>query len=177
MLNNEKPSFMNKNGYMDNGIDVADVDVANALTPDVTSKIKTLTDLWALARMTRDLAGDDVWEALYQMGCNPEPVDNVGYDFDYKGLKGLYVPKKKSSGIIRFAIPKLANIGIKSREKLMESVNTANSLVPESKFTIMGDDVWLIHERIVSGNEDYSALVEHILENIKSAAELFYKIL
>lgn len=73
-------------------------------------------------------------------------------------------------------MPKLASMGIRSREGLNEIVNIANSMVAESKFTLMGDDVWLIYERHLSENEDYSAMTQHILDNLKSGAELFYKI-
>ncbi len=146
------------------------------ITPEVVDSIKSISDLWSLARMTRDVNGDSIWEVLYQMGYNPVPFDNLGYNFDYGNFKMLYIPMKKGNRLVRFALPKLASVGIQSKDKLMESVNTANSLVTESKFTIMDDDVWLIHERIVLDNEDYYTLVEHIVANLKSGAELFHKI-
>lgn len=146
------------------------------ITSEVVDSIKSISDLWSLARMTRDVNGDSIWEVLYQMGYNPVPFDNLGYNFDYGNFKMLYIPMKKGNRLVRFALPKLASVGIQSKDKLMESVNTANSLVTESKFTIMDDDVWLIHERIVLDNEDYYTLVEHIVANLKSGAELFHKI-
>lgn len=148
----------------------------DVITPEVVEGIKTISDLWSLARMTKDMNGDSVWEVLHQMGCNPVPFDNLGYNFDYGNFKMLYIPMRKDNRLVRFALPKLVSVGIQSKDKLMESVNTANSLVTESKFAIMGDDVWLIHERIVSDNEDYFTMVEHILANLKSGAELFHKI-
>lgn len=167
---------MNENSSTDKGSNEANIDPIDTLTPDVTSNIKTITDLWSLARMTKDIEGDHIWEVLYQMGCNPEPLENIGYNFDYKGFKGIYAPMRKSSGIIRFAMPKLASVGIRSREGLNEIVNIANSMVAESKFTLMGDDVWLTYERHLSENEDYQTMVQHILDNLKSGTELFYKI-
>ncbi len=167
---------MNENSSIDKCSNVANIDHLDTLTPDVTSNTKTITDLWSLARMTKDMEGNLVWEVLYQMGCNPEPVENIGYNFDYKGFQGIYAPVRKSSEIIRFAMPKLASVGIRSRKGLNEIVNIANSMVSESKFTLMGDDVWLIYERHLSENEDYQTMVEHILENLKSGAELFNKI-
>lgn len=167
---------MNENSTIDKSSDAASIGLLDTLTPDVTSNVKSITDLWSLARMMRDVEGDSVWEALYQMGCNPEPVENIGYNFDYKGFKGIYVPMKKSTGIIRFALPKLASVNIKSRKQLNELVNIANAMVTESKFTLMGDYVWLIYERHLSENEDYSAIIQHILDNLKSGAELFHKI-
>lgn len=155
----------------DSGNELLDV-----ITPEVAESTKTIYDLWSLARMTKDMNGDPIWEAIYKMGYNPVPFDNLGFIFDYGNFKMLYIPMRKCNSLVRFALPKLASIGIQSKEKLMESVNVANSLVTESRFIIMGDDVWLIHERIVSDDEDYSTLVEHILENLKSGAELFYKI-
>jgi len=155
-----------------NGDELLDI-----ITPEVVESIKTISDLWSLARMTKDVNGDSIWEVLYQMGCNPVPFDNLGYNFDCGNFKMLYIPMRKGNNLVRFALPKLASVGIQSKDRLMESVNTANSLVTESKFAIMGDDVWLIHERIVSNyNEDYFTMVEHILDNLKSGAELFYKI-
>ena len=147
-----------------------------AITRELTSNIKTITDLWSLARIAKDINGDPIWESLYQFGCKPEPFKNLGYYFEYCDYKGLYIPQKKSKGVVRFALPKLVNIGINSREIIMEAVNIANSLVMESKFTVMGEDVWFIHESTISCNEDYFSIVEHILENLKSGAELFFKI-
>ncbi len=166
---------MNENNLINQSGDEADFGILETITPDVTSNIKTITDLWSLAHMKKDMEGDPVWDELYQLGCNPEPVENIGYVFDYEGFKGIYVPMRKSSEIIRFALPKLESVGIKSRDELNEFVNIANSMVAESKFTLMGNDVWLIYERHLSGNEDYMSIVQHILENLKSGAELFYK--
>jgi len=154
-----------------NGNELLDV-----ITPEVVECIKTISDLWSLAKMTKDMNGDSIWDVLHQMGYNPVPFDNLGYNFDCGNFKMLYIPMRKDNRLVRFALPKLASVSIQSKDRLMELVNTANSLVTESKFTIMGDDVWLIHERIVSDNEDYFTLVEHILANLKSGAELFYKI-
>lgn len=172
---------MNENSNIDKSSDAASKGLPETLTSDVTSNIKTITDLWSLARITKDVEGDPVWEVLYQMGCNPQPAENIGYNFDYKGFKGVYVPMRKSTRIIRFALPKLASVNIKSvniksREQLNEFVNMANAMVTESKFTLMGDDVWLVYERHLSENEDYSAIIQHILDNLKSGAKLFYTI-
>lgn len=167
---------MNENSSIDKDSNTSCIGLLDTLTPDITSNVKTITDLWSLARMTKDLEGDPVWDVLYQLGCNPVPVENIGYNFDYRGFKGIYVPIRKSSGIIRFALPKLASVGIKSQKKLIELVNTANSMVTESKFTLMGSDVWLIYERLLVENEDYPAMVQHILDNLKLGAEIFHKL-
>lgn len=167
-MNDDNTINENRNDKRDNLLDM--------ITPDVATEIKTLTDLWSLARMTKDMNGDPVWETLYQIGCNPEPFDNLGYNLDYGGYRMIYIPMRNSNGVARFALPKLASVGIKSKASLMEAVNNANSLVTESKFAIMGDDVWLIHERCFSYNEDYPTVIEHILENLKTGTEIFYKI-
>lgn len=167
---------MNEKSSIDKSSDVTSTGILDTLTPDVTSNVKTITDLWSLARMTKDVEGDPVWDVLYHRGCNPEPVENIGYKFDYKDFRVIYVPMRKSSRIIRFALPKLASVSVKTREELNELVNMANSMVSESKFTLMGGEVWLIYERHLSENEDYSAMIQHILDNLKSGAELFYKI-
>lgn len=167
-MNNDSVSNRIDSFQKDNLFDV--------ITPDVVAGVKTIHDLWSLAKITKDITGDPAWEALYQMGYNPVPFDNLGYNFDYGNYKMLYIPMRKDSCVIRFALPKLASVGANTKEKLMESVNIANSLVVESKFALMGDDVWLIHERRLSDNEDYFTMIEHILENLKSGAELFYKI-
>lgn len=165
---------MNNNSIFDNNNQINNL--FDAITPDVVADVKTVHDLWTLAKMTKDMNGDPAWEALYQMGYNPVPFDNLGYNFDYGSYKMLYIPMRKDKCLVRFALPKLASVGVNTKEKLMELVNTANSLVAESKFALMGEDVWLIHERRLSDNEDYFSMIEHILENLKFGAELFYKI-
>ncbi len=165
---------MNNNSISDNNNQINNL--FDAITPDAVADVKTVHDLWTLAKMTKDINGDPIWETLYQMGYNPVPFDNLGYNFDYGNYKMLYIPMRKDSCLVRFALPMLASICDSTKEKLMESVNTANSLVVESKFALMGEDVWLIYERRLSDNEDYFSMIEHILENLKSGAELFYKI-
>lgn len=165
---------MNEHSSINKSSDATCSTILDTLMPDVTSDIKTIADLWALARMTKDVEGDPVWEVLYQLECNPEPMENIGYNFDYKGLTGIYIPMRKSSGIIRFALPKLAGANVRSREEITDLINLANSMVTESKFSLMGDEVWLIYERHLSGNEDYPTMILHILDNLKSGAELFY---
>lgn len=167
---------MNENNTVNNSSNDNGDYVLSEITPEIAADIKTIAELWSLAKMRRDTRGDKIWEVLFQMGCNPEPFDKLGYSFDYKKFNGIYIPPQKATGIARFAFPKLASIGTKSRKQLMESVNVANSLVSESKFTIMGDDVWLIYERDLSDNQNYMTVIEHILENLKSGAEIFHEI-
>ena len=144
------------------------------ITQDVTSSINTIVDLWSLARITKDIKGDPIWDALCQLGCNPEPLDKLGYRFDYSGYKCLYVPHKYENEVVRFALPKLANCDQEANAELNKLIHMANSLVRESKFTILGEEVWLVYERFISNNEDYLLVVEHILKNLKSGAELFH---
>lgn len=167
---------MSKNSVSNRIDNIQKDDFFDVITPDVLASIKTIHDLWSLAKITKDINGDQVWEALYQMGYNPEPFDNIGYKFDYGNYKMLYIPKRKGNNLVRFALPKLACVGANTKEKLLETVNTANSLVRESKFALMGEDVWLIHERRLSDNEDYCTMIEHILENLKLGAEIFHAI-
>lgn len=151
-------------------------DGLDGITVETALRVNTIADLWSLAKMVKDMEGDPIWDALHQMDCDPEPFDNLGYAFKYHDYNGIYIPKRNGKEVVRFALPKLASVDSGSRERLMESVNAANSLVMESKFMVMGEDVWLLHERNLSGQEDYFSMVEHILENLKSGAELFCKI-
>lgn len=145
---------------------------ADVLTPEITSKIKTISELWSWAKITKDIAGDPIWEALNMLGCNPKPLDNLGYSFCYDGFNCLYLPLGKRRGLVRFTMPKLLNICTVSKEGLSERINMANSLVTESKFMILGDDIWLVHERHFSPYEDCLNIVKHILDNLRQGAEI-----
>ncbi len=153
------------------------LDSTGLLTPESTADVSNLTQLWSLARMARDLEGDPFWDALFSMGCNPETCDNLGFFFDYHGLKGIYFPGKSGSNTVRFTIPRLSVFDRDTSNRMTGLVNMANSMVSESRFAIMGDEVWLIHERFSSGREDYGAVTTHILENLKTGAELFHQLL
>lgn len=118
---------------------------------------------------------EPITDILDQMGCNPQPMDNIGYTFQYSGYQGLYVPRTPGKDIVRFVFPKLARVYQDSKDSFMERLNMANSIVTESKFTVMENEVWLIFERFISGNEDYPTIIAHILENLKSGTELFHK--
>lgn len=156
--------------------DVSDVGSLDILTPEKTSKVSTVTELWTLAKIVKDIGGDIIWEVLYKDGCNPEPLGTLGYFFDYSGFRGIYYPKRNGCDTIRFAVPKLIDINENAINEIADKVNMANSMIPESKFIVMGNEVWLIHERLMSVNEDYEVVIEHILKNLKRGVELFYKI-
>lgn len=166
---------MNESSLNNNGNRDIESESIELLTPENTSKVSTLTELWSLAKMVKDVEGDSIWEVLFKTGCKPKPFC-YGYMFDYKGLTGIYFAKRNSSETIRFAIPKLLDLDENSYDEIFSKVNVANSMISESKFTIMGKEVWLIHERFMSSNEDYRVVVEHILENLKCSVEQFHKI-
>lgn len=168
---------MSDNSSNDKCSDIAGVDLLDLLTPEVTEYIQTLTDLWSLAKIAKDIKGDSIWDALYQLGCSPRPLENTGYSFDYSGYRFLYVPLSHDYGEARFSVPDLASTNQLTMERLREYVNLANSLVTENKFIIFGDEIWLIHERIFSRKDDYLLIVRCILNNLKADAEIFYGLL
>lgn len=167
---------MIENSLNDKNSDVSDSVSLDLLTIQNTSDISTVTELWSLAKMVRDVKGDPIWDTLHKKGSNPEPFENLGYSFDYNGLTGIYFPKRNGSETIRFAIPKIIDLKEDSSNEIADKVNVANSMITESKFAVMGNEVWLLHERYMSANEDYEVVIEHILENLKSGVELFHKI-
>ena len=148
------------------------LDIINMLTPKVSSEVSTLTELWSLSRMVKDAKGDRIWDVLFQMGCNPSPLDNLGYVFDYNGLSGIYFPANTESKTIKITLPRLYCTDVRPKDELADIVNTANSFVTESKFIIMGNDIWLVHERFLSESEDYNVLMSHILDNLESGAKI-----
>lgn len=138
--------------------------------------VNKMTELWTLAKIVKDMYGDSIWEVLFKGGYNPRPF-HLGYSFNYQGLYAIYFSKKRGSDIIRFAIPKLIEVSKNTSEVIARKVNVANSIILESKFAIIGNEVWLIHERFMSESEDCDFIVRHILENLKKGADMFYKIL
>lgn len=166
---------MIENSQNNNISDIYDSGNSDLLTPENTSKISTVTELWSMAKIVKDIGGDPIWEVLFKAGCRPKPF-YYGYMFDYKGLTGIYFTKKKRGETIRFAIPKLMDMNEDTSDEIADKVNVANAMITESKFAVMGKEVWLIHERFMSENEDYEIVIEHILENLKCGVELFHKI-
>ncbi len=156
---------------------VCDMVDAGMLSREATADVRTIEDLWALAKAVGDIKGDPIWESLHQLGCNPVSLAGSGFEFDYSGYKGIYFPKKSRAGITRFVFPKLLPVAKKTSGELSDVINLANSYVSECKFIIIGEDVWLIHERFFSEKEEYTALIRHILENLKNGAELFYSLI
>lgn len=157
--------------------DGAKFSAADVLTTEITSKIKTIYELWSWAKIAKDIAGDPIWDALYQLGCKPKPLENLGYSFYYGSFYGIYIPLGERNGLVRFALPKLLNICTISKGEICERINIANSLVTESKFIILGDDVWLVHERHFSHNENCLNIVKHILANLRKGAEILKRII
>lgn len=167
---------MKESSIIDNHSYEPEFDILNMLTPEISSEVSTLTELWSLARMVKDAKGDRIWDVLFQMGCNPLPLDNLGYVFEFNGLSGIYFPAQAESRTIRFTLPRLYCTDDRPKDELADIVNTANSFVTESKFTIMDNDVWLVHERFLSESEDYNAIVRHILDNLESGAKIFHNL-
>lgn len=137
---------MNDNHLIDRAYEAPNDSKMELLASEYTSNVNTLVELWSLAKMVKDVRGDSIWEVLCQMGCMPVPFENLGYSFDYKKLKGIYFPNKNGNNTIRFAIPKLAIGDEEKWNDITSRINRANSMVTESKFIIMGNEVWLIHD-------------------------------
>ena len=128
-------------------------------------------------QISKDKISNPIWYALEELGCKPIVMENLGYTFQYSGYEGIYFTPQPTNDVARFAFPKLVNIDQESKYRISECVNMVNSMVTESKFTIMGNEVWMIFERFLSGNEDFPSIVKHILENLKNGAKLFHRFL
>ncbi|MDE7135140.1 MAG: hypothetical protein K2N91_00755 [Muribaculaceae bacterium] len=148
-------------------------DVSGILTLEETAGVKNISELWILAKIVKDAAGDPVWDVLNRSGCRPAPAGDLGYSFDYGGFKGLYVQDKKRRGLISLALTSLADVSNLPRGEADCLINLANSMVTEGKFMLMRDGVWLLHECRLSDKENYDSTVMRILESLKHGAEIF----
>lgn len=171
---------MIENNSIDNNCEVMSNALIEILQPEETKKVSTITDLWVMAKMTKDFIGDPIWETLNQIGCNPRPFENLGFNFNFNGLTMIYFPARQKRNTIRFVIPNLVSLknnDNKTYEDMNRVVNAANALVTESKFIFIYDEVWLIQEQFFIGDEDCYTLMEHILNNLSNSAEIFYNLL
>lgn len=166
---NDKSSIINRRSL------ITDESITGLLSPEITSEVKSVSDLWILAKMAGDIIGDEIWEVLNQLGCNPIPFDKYGYSFDYVGYNCLYFPISKDSCILRFAIPRISSTIILGND-ISDIVNLANSLTVESKFTIMDNEVWLIYEHYYMADSNCRSIVLHILDNLRNGVEIFHSL-
>lgn len=157
--------------------DMQNLSPADLLSAEDTVNVENIRDLWTLSKIYHDIKEDSVWLALYQLNINPRPLDNLGYKFNYEGYEFLYFPEKNNTGIIRFALPKLISIDVKSKDEMTGLINLANSMVSECKLIVMEGEVWLIYERFCSVDENCLPMVSHVLNNLKKGAEIFHGLL
>lgn len=155
-----------ENSITNNGSNIPDELKGDLFSPGTTLNVTDTTGLWLLAKIAENIVGDRIWEVLYQFGCNPRPFDRLGLSFGFEGYNCLFFPVSKGSKTLRFAIPKISSRLILG-DIISNMDNRANSLATESKFFIMRDDVRLIYEHYYTAEEDITALIRHILENLK----------
>ncbi len=154
------------------------IDMADGIISEKEScEVENMTDLWILAKITHDTIGDPILDYIRILTTDLRPLDKKAYSFDYCGYQYIYFIRKDSSSPTRIAIPRLVPVEKNNESKLAETVNLANTMVGECKFVIIGGDVWIIHERCCEDEKEYIMSLESTLNQLKTGAELFHRMI
>lgn len=119
---------------------------------------------------------DKVLEILYQLGFQPESVDeNFGYRFEYEGLVVLYTPEDEDAHTAYFMIPGIFDISEDNRVAVLEAMVKLAGRMKFVQPVIFGDSVWLNYQHFLGNQEPTSELIEHMIRVLAISTVQFHK--
>lgn len=110
-------------------------------------------------------------------------VINAGksvYAFDFEKYHVLYMPDKRNPDCLRFALPCIFEVDDDTRQAVSEVVNHVNALVNYVKVFEIDEQIWVIYEHCLFGEEDESKLddiIPHCLQALHVASLTFYNVI
>lgn len=122
---------------------------------------------------------DQVIEILYQLGFQPELVDeNLGFKFDYEGLTLLFTPEDEDAHTVFFMVPNIFDVTDDNRIAVMEAVVKLAGKMKFVQPTLMSDAVWLNYHHYLAKEEQPSLeLIEHMIRVLAASTIQFHKII
>ncbi len=119
---------------------------------------------------------DKVLEILYQLGVQPELVDeNFGYRFEYEELTVLFIPEDEDAHTVYFMIPGILDISEDNRVAVLEAMAKLAGKMKFVQPVIISDSVWLNYQHFLGEQEPTPELIEHMIRVLAISTVQFHK--
>lgn len=118
-----------------------------------------------------------VLETLTELGFELEPIEELGYEFDYETTHLMYVPDKKDEDFLVICVPGIYEIEEKYPWVFMELANRLNASLKYIKAYPMKESLWLFYERELMSEEDFLIVIPQIIAHLDIAVPLAHEIL
>lgn len=124
------------------------------------------------------MVNDKILEILYQLGFQPELVDDrFGYRFEYEGLTVLFTPEDEDARTAFFMLPGLFDITEDNRVAVLEAMAKLAGKMKFVQPVIISDSVWLNYQHFLGEQEPTPEIVEHIIRVLAVSTAQFHKII
>lgn len=107
---------------------------------------------------------DKILEILYQLGFEPELVDeSFGYRFDFEGITFLFPPEEEETKTVYLSVPSIFDVTPDNRGAVLEAMAAIAGGVKFVQPAIVFDSVWLSYQHFLGENEPTPELLEHMI--------------
>ncbi len=119
---------------------------------------------------------DKVIEILYQLGFQPELVDeNFGYRFEYEGLTILLTPEDEDSRTVCMMLPGIFDTSEDNRVAVLEAMVKLAGRMKFVQPVIFSDSVWLNYQHFLGEQEPTPEVIEHMIRVLAISTVQFHK--
>jgi len=119
---------------------------------------------------------DKILEILYQLGFQPELVDeNLGYRFEYEGLTLLFTPEDEDAHTAFFMVPNIFDVSEENRAAVLEAMAQLTEKVKFVQPVILSDSVWLNYQHFLGEQEPTLQVIEHMIRVLAVSTVQFHK--
>lgn len=118
---------------------------------------------------------EKILETLRELGFLPEEIEDMGYSFQYEGLKYLYMYNEKDENFLNISIPGFYDLEDDNHSLRWILPETINSTLKYVKAYVLGDNIWLSYERELLGDEDLTQLIFSMIFHLEGASQFARK--
>lgn len=111
---------------------------------------------------------EQILQAFDELGFKMNPVEEVGYEFNYEGSTFLYMVNEDED-FLNIAIPGILEINEERKDVCHELMDKINSNIKYIKAFNMGNSIWLSYERELLGGEDLKLLLSRMIYHLEAA--------
>ncbi len=112
---------------------------------------------------------------LKELGFTTKEVLECGYFFKYEELNFFYMPDDDDEVFLKFALPYIYEVTEENKPLVLEVINDVNVAIKYSKTCIMGDDVWVLYEYRLFGEDNLEDIIEHCLILLQATFFMFHR--
>lgn len=113
---------------------------------------------------------EKVLQAFAELGFELEPVENLGYSFDYESFHMLYMPQTGDDDFLSISLPGIYELEKDNPMVFIDLMNRINSTLKYVKAYWSSDSLWLFYERELFGGEDLLAQISRMILHLEAAS-------